>query len=107
VPTQEVAVHARLPTAAWLTVILNVTQSTTALSSGGFAQCDMWALVVPEYTAPARVKLTANGWDPNPAETTTAHGHWVVVSCRSLWKPMQSRAYVELRDKWAQGGPPH
>src|SRR5450759_1021609 len=37
----------------------------------------------------------------------TASAHWVVVSCRSLWKPMQSRACVESRDKWAQGGPPH
>lgn len=36
-----------------------------------------------------------------------ASAHWVVVSCRSLWKPMQSRAYVESMDKWAQGGPPH
>src|SRR5665648_136621 len=45
-----------------LMVICSVTAFTTSFTFVDFRQCVMWALVVPLYTAPARVNVMVNRW---------------------------------------------
>src|ERR1022692_1812253 len=78
VPVHELAVHARLSAPAELRVSrkLRVLRMGWVLPS----QFSMWALVVPVYTAPARVRVAVNGMGlklPGPVmapESSTAQG---------------------------------
>src|ERR1022692_1053185 len=78
VPVHELAVHARLSAPAEL----RVSRKLRVLRMGWVlpAQFSMWALLVPVYTAPARVRVAVNGMGlklPGPVmtpESSTAQG---------------------------------